>query len=157
MIGGIILEKLLDRFDVYKTFDRDLIVRIQGLSLDVLILSAVATLSLVAIGDNLVPFILLALVGIFWNVVVLLYIAPLMIPSYWFERAIGDFGQSMGMTATGILLMEIADPDNKTPAMAGFGYKQLLFKPIVGGGIFTAASVTLIFQFGPYPILIFSL
>ncbi|MDI6644874.1 MAG: sodium/glutamate symporter [Methanobacteriaceae archaeon] len=118
MIGGIILEKLLDRFDVYRTLDRDLIVRIQGLSLDVLILSAVATLSLVAIGDNIFPFILLAIVGIFWNVVVLVYIAPLMIPSYWFERAIGDFGQSMGMTATGILLMKLADPDNKTPAMS---------------------------------------
>ena len=62
----------------------------------------------------------------------------------------------MGMTATGILLMKLSDPDNRSPALEGFGYKQLLFEPIVGGGIFTAASVTLIFQFGPEVVLVFS-
>jgi ESS family glutamate:Na+ symporter len=30
MIGGIILEMFLDRFDTYKTLDRNLMMRIQG-------------------------------------------------------------------------------------------------------------------------------
>lgn len=156
MIGGMILQIFLDRFDIYKTLDRELIIRIQGLSLDVLIVSAIATLSLSVIGENFVPFLVLALVGIIWNVVAFIYIAPKMMSSYWFERGTGNFGQSMGMTATGILLMKLVDPDNKSPALEGFGYKQLLFEPVVGGGIFTAASVPLIFQFGPFPMLIFS-
>lgn len=157
MIGGILLQIFLDRCDVYRTLDRDLIVRIQGFSLDVLILSAIATLSLTIIGENLIPFLTLALVGITWNVVAFIYLAPIMFPSYWFERASGNFGQSMGMTATGILLMKLSDPDNQSPALEGFGYKQLLFEPIVGGGIFTAASVTLISQFGSEVVLVFSL
>lgn len=77
-----------------------------------------------------------------------------MIPSYWFERGIGDFGQSMGMTASGLLLMKIADPDNRSPALESFGYKQLMFEPVVGGGLFTATSVPLIYNFGPTPVLI---
>lgn len=68
MIGGIILELFLDRFDKYKTLDRNLVMRIQGLSLDILIASAIATLSLDVIGSNLEPFIILSIVGIVWNV-----------------------------------------------------------------------------------------
>jgi len=157
MIGGIILQLFLDRYDVHQTLDRDLMMRIQGLSLDILITSAIATLSLAVIGNNLMPFLILATVGILWNLVAFLFLGPKMMPSYWFERSIGNFGQSMGMTASGLLLMRIADPVNKSPALEGFGYKQLLFEPIVGGGIFTAASVPLIFYFGPMPVLILAL
>lgn len=64
MIGGIILELFLDRFDKYKTLDRNLMMKIQGLSLDILIVSAIATLSLEAISGNLAPFIILGIVGI---------------------------------------------------------------------------------------------
>jgi len=154
MIGGIVLQLFLDRFDIYQTLDRDLMMRIQGLSLDILIVSAIATLSLGVIAGNLEPFIILSIVGIAWNVVAFLWLGPKIIPSYWFERGIGDFGQSMGTTASGLLLMRIADPDNKSPALESFGYKQLMFEPIVGGGLFTAASVPLIFNFGPIPVLI---
>lgn len=59
------------------------------------------------------------------------------------------FGQSMGMTVTGLLLMRIADPTNRSGALEAFGYKQLMFEPIVGGGLFTAASLPLIARFGP--------
>lgn len=154
MIGGIILQLFLDKFDSYHTLDRNLMMRIQGLSLDILITSAIATLSLTVIGNNLIPFLILATVGIVWNLIAFLYLGPKMMPSYWFEKSIGNFGQSMGMTASGLLLMRIADPASESPALEGFGYKQLLFEPIVGGGIFTAASVPLIFYFGPMPMLI---
>ncbi|MFD1361846.1 hypothetical protein ACFQ4A_09290 [Lentibacillus salinarum] len=76
--------------------------------------------------------------------------------TYWLERGIGDFGQSMGITATGLLLMRVADPEMKSPAYEGFGYKQLVFEPFLGGGLVTALSAPLIFQFGPVPFLIFA-
>ncbi len=155
MIGGMAVQMLLDRFDEkYHFIDREMINRISGFSLDVLIVSALGTLSLAVIGDNIIPFLLLAITAIAWNVFAFLVLAPRMIPAYWFERGVGDLGQAMGMTATGLLLMKIADPDNETPALEGFGYKQLLFEPLVGGGLFTAASLPLVYQFGPMAILI---
>lgn len=158
MIGGMTVQMLLDRFDEkYHFIDREMINRISGFSLDILIVSALGTLSLAVIGDNIIPFLLLAITAIAWNVFAFLVLAPKMIPEYWFERGIGDLGQAMGMTATGLLLMKIADPDNKTPALEGFGYKQLLFEPLVGGGLFTAASLPLVYQFGPVAILILSI
>lgn len=63
-----------------------------------------------------------------------LVLGPRITLSYWFERGIGNFGQSMGMTASGLLLMKITDPNNRFPALESFGYKQLMFEPIVGEG-----------------------
>ncbi|MCX0275885.1 sodium:glutamate symporter [Nocardia zapadnayensis] len=154
MLGGVIIQIIADRTGRGGLLDRGTMERIQGAALDLLIISALATLSLDAIANNFGPFAILALAGIAWNVFVLFVLAPRFIQRYWFERGIGDFGQSMGVTATGLLLMRMADPNRKSPAYEAFGYKQLVFEPFFGGGIITAAAIPLIVQFGPFPLLI---
>ena len=52
--------------------------------------------------------------------------------------------------------MQIVDPENKSPAFESFGYKQLVFEPFLGGGLVTALAVPLLYNFGPYPLLIFA-
>lgn len=156
MIGGVFLQILLDRTGYSRHIDRKLINRISGAALDILIIAALATLSLTAISQNLVPFAILAAAGITWNLAGFLILAPLMFPKDWFARGMGNFGQCMGMTVIGLLLMRIVDPDNRTGAMESFGYKQLLFEPVVGGGLFTAASLPLVYHLGPFPVLIFT-
>ena len=154
MLGGVILQLLLDRTDRAALVDRQLINRISGAALDLIIVAALGTLSLEAIGGNLGPFVVLAVAGIAWNVGAFLLLAPRIVPEYAYERGLGDFGQSMGMTVTGLLLMRIADPPNRSGGLEAFGYKQLLFEPVVGGGLFTAASVPLIAQVGAVPVLV---
>ncbi len=152
MIGGLIVQQILTRIDKNELMDRPTMLRIQGIALDILIASAIASLSLAAIAANLMPFILLGVAGIAWNICMFLFLAPRVIPKYWFERGIGDVGQSMGVTATGLILMKIADPDNKTPAYEAFGYKQMAFEPIFGGGLVTGISLPVIYNFGPWPL-----
>ncbi|MGM0846281.1 MAG: sodium/glutamate symporter [Bacillota bacterium] len=154
MAGSVVVQLLSRRLFKFNIINRDLIQRIQGLSLDLLITASVASLSLTVIGNNFLPFLILAAAGILWNVLALLFLAPRMMPNHWFERGVVDFGQSMGMTPTGLLLLQIVDPERKTPAFDSFGYKQLLFEPVMGGGLFTAASLPLIVQFGAVPMLI---
>jgi len=156
MIGGLVVQLLFDKFDKSRLIDRQIITRIQGFSLDVLIISAIATLSLSVLGEYFVPFVLLALAGVAWNVFGFFVFGPRMLPDYWLERAVGDFGQSTGVTATGLMLMRVADPEMKSPAVEGFGYKQLVFEPFLGGGLVTAMSAPLVFIFGPIPFLIFA-
>ena len=156
MIGGVIVQMFFDKLDIHMYIDQNLISKISGFALDVLLVSALATLSLQVIGENILPFLLLAIVATAWNVFAFLYLGPRMIPEYWFERGLGDFGQATGMTATGLLLMKIADPEYQTPALMGFGYKQILFEPFAGGGLVTAASLPFIYQFGPVVFLIIS-
>lgn len=156
MIGGLIVQIFISKFDTSKLVDRNTVTSIQGFSLDILIASAIATVSISVIGEYLVPFLLLALAGLAWNLFGFFVFGPRMMPDYWLERAVGDFGQSTGVTATGLMLMRVADPEMKSPAAEGFGYKQLVFEPFLGGGLITALSAPLVFMWGPWPFLIFS-
>lgn len=155
MLGGVAVQLFLDKTGHGEIIDHGMMLRIQGLALDLLIISALATLSLTAIAANWQPFVILAVAGVAWNVFVFLVLVPRIIRKFWFERGIGDFGQSMGVTATGLILMKIADPENKSPALEAFGYKQLIFEPFFGGGLVTAAAIPIIAQFGVVPLLIF--
>jgi ESS family glutamate:Na+ symporter len=77
-----------------------------------------------------------------------LVVAPRLFRESWFECAIAEFGQSLGVTATGLLLLCAADPESKTCATQAFGYKQLLHEPIMGGGLWTALALTLLYKLG---------
>lgn len=67
------------------------------------------------------------------------------------ERAVAELGQSMGITATGLLLLRMCDPQNKTPALNAFSYKQLLHEPVVGGGLWTALVIPFVKHVGLWP------
>jgi ESS family glutamate:Na+ symporter len=50
--------------------------------------------------------------------------------------------------ATGFVLADMVDPARRTSTANDYGYKQLAYEPILGGGLITALSVPLITQFG---------
>lgn len=153
MIGGALLQTLIGATGLQRWVSRDLVNRISGTALDFIIVSAMATLSLSSIGRNWQPFAILALAGLAWTVFCFWVLAPRMIPDRWFEKAIGDFGQGLGMAVSGLLLMRIADPENKSRALESFGYKQLPFEPFLGGGLLTALALPLCARFGPGALL----
>ncbi|HYG83619.1 MAG TPA: sodium/glutamate symporter [Verrucomicrobiae bacterium] len=154
MIGGLIVQMILRKFGKQTLIQRRTAEIISTLALDILIASAIATVSLSAIGSNLPVFITFALLGIGWIVFGFLVLAPRMFSSFWFEKGLTNMGQSMGMTATGLLLGRLADPSNKSHSRETFGYKQLAFEPFMGGGIVTAGSVIALHEFGQIPVLI---
>ena len=94
--------------------------------------------------------------GTAWSLIAVLWIAPKLFKRAWFECAIAEFGQGLGVTATGLMLLRTVDPENKTVAAASFGYKQLIHEPIMGGGLWTAMALTLVFTIGWLPVWIFS-
>ena len=154
LIGGIVIQVVMKRLDLDVLVIRRLQERIAGVALDLLVVTALASINLAVLGANIGVFLILSIVGITWNVLAFVYLAPRILPVCWFERGIGDMGQSMGVTATGILLIRMVDADNRTGAFESFAYKQLLFEPIVGGGLFTATAPALINRFGSVSILL---
>ena len=66
---------------------------------------------------------MLSVLGIIWNLLLFLYDAPRIFLDHWFYRGIG-VGQSMGVTATGILLLRMVEPHNDSGAFESFVYKQ---------------------------------
>jgi len=156
MLGGLVIQVIEQRFDRSRLIDRGLIHRIQNSSLDFLVVAAVATINLDLILAGLVPLLLLAAAGITWNVFCVIYLARRVLPDAWFERAIAEMGQSMGVTATGLLLLRVVDPDYETPAADAFACKQLVHEPFMGGGLWTGAAIPLIAIYGAPVVLLIS-
>ena len=154
MLGGLFVQIWLRKIGKQTLIQRRTAEIISTMALDILIASAIATISLQAIGDNLPIIVTLGLAGAAWIVFGFLILAPRMFPSYWFEKGMTNMGQSMGMTATGLLLGRLADPSNHSHARESFAYKQLVFEPFMGGGIVTASAVIFLYEFGQIPILI---
>lgn len=152
MLGGVIVQKFSDRFDPHSHIDRGLVLRLQNGALDFLIVAAIATIQLDVVARGWLPLLIIIFAGIVWNLAALLLIARHAFRDAWFERAIAELGQSMGVTATGLLLLRTVDPDYETPAAEAFACKQLLHEPFMGGGLWTGAAIPLLALWGGWPI-----
>jgi len=157
LIGGVLVQRLARAVGLDYLLDPAMMLRIQGLALDFLIVSAIGSMSMGYIAQYLPVFLIICLIGTLGNTIIFFVLTPRLIGRFWFERGIADFGQSMGVTATGLMLLRIVDPEYASPAFNAFGIKQLIFEPFYGGGLVTALSVPLIFFFGPVPFLIANL
>ncbi len=154
MIGGLIVQLWEDRYDRHNLIDVGLMRRIQNTSLDFLVVAAIATIKLEVVVTGLAPLLILVAAGIVWNVFCLLFLARRVLPDAWFERAIAEMGQSMGVTATGLLLLRVVDPDYESSAADAFASKQLLHEPFMGGGLWTGMAIPLIATIGGLPVFL---
>ncbi|MBR3927334.1 MAG: hypothetical protein IKJ58_11295 [Akkermansia sp.] len=148
MIGGLIMQKMAQKVRVHSLIDHGQMQRISGAALDFLVVSAMATIKLQVVLDNWVGLLVLIVLGTLLSLFMVVVVARRLFRESWFECAIAEFGQSLGVTATGLLLLRAADPEGKTCATQAFGYKQLLHEPIMGGGLWTALALTLLYKLG---------
>ncbi len=153
MLGGVIVQWLADRFDKHEHMDHGLMLRIQNCALDFLVVAAIATIRIDVVAKQWIPLVVLITAGILWNVFCLTVLARRAFKDAWFERGIAEMGQSMGVTATGLLLLRVVDPDYETEAAEAFAAKQLLHEPFMGGGLWTGAAIPLLALWGGWPIL----
>ena len=154
MIGGLVIQFLEEKYDKHKLIDLGLIRRIQNSSLDFLVIAAIAMISINVVKTAWLPLLILVAAGIAWNVFCVMVLARRILPDAWFERAIAEMGQSMGVTATGLLLLRVVDPDYETPAADAFACKQIVHEPFMGGGLWTSTAIPLIAIYGPARVLI---
>lgn len=153
MLGGMLLQFLADRTGVAGTFDRGTFQRITGLALDLLVVAAIASLRLDLFLESVVPFTLLMIAGIAWTLFTFVWLAPRMLETHWFEQGIVMYGTQTGVTAVGLMLLHIVDPDNETPAAQAFAARAIVGSPLFGGGLVTATIPLLVQANGVLPVL----
>ena len=155
LLGGLALQRGIDKYGTDartgKSFvDRETIMSISNTAQDILIVAAISRLGrnglppgvhglghfVEVIFERGFPFLFLCFAGLVWGVVSFWYIAPLLLPDFWAERALVEFGVSIGATSTGLLLLRMADPEGKTPVLRDFTFKQIFHVLITGGGFF---------------------
>ena len=152
MIGGVILQVAAKIVRVDLLIDRVQMERISGAALDFLALAAITTIEISVVVANWMPLTVMIVGGIVWTTFAVLFFGPRLFKVAWFERAIAEFGQATGVTATGLLLLRTVDPENKTPAPASFAGKQLLHEPAMN--LWVALAFALIFTLGWFKVFL---
>jgi ESS family glutamate:Na+ symporter len=140
LVGSLLVRLVLERSGRTALASAPIQSRIGTLCADLLITAATACLDLSLLAHNWRPLTVLALVGLVWNLGVILLLAPRILPADWFERAILEFGQATGVAASGLLLLRMADPDDRSEALQAFSIKQLLLQPLLAGGVITVVA-----------------
>lgn len=156
MMGGLFIQIYLSKWTRISPVDHSLMQRLAGTALDFLVVAAISTIRLDIIAKHILPFIIIVAAGILWNIFCVIWLARRVLPNFWFERAIAEMGQSMGVTATGLLLLRAVDPESETDAPSAFGYKQLLHEPFMGGGFWTSLAIPLVILKGGWFVFIIS-
>lgn len=151
LTGGFVVQLVISRLGYERVIDRRSINDVSGLSLDLLIAAAIGTMSLATLTANLPSLVILTIIAVSWSVFGVFWLGPKLHGKDWFEHAIADYGQSQGNVAAGFILADMADPAHETTAARAYGYKQLIYEPLLGGGIFTAFAVPLVVTMGPLP------
>ena len=155
LIAGIIIQYFIDRWytdsATGKSFiDRPTIVRISNTAQDILVVAAISRLGRNGLPPGVyglgpffhiiltrgIPFALVCAAGVAWGVFAFWFLGPRLLPDYWVERALVEFGVSIGATSTGLLLLRMADPEGRSPVLSDFTYKQILHVLFTGGGFF---------------------
>ncbi|NNM32541.1 MAG: hypothetical protein HKO53_05725, partial [Gemmatimonadetes bacterium] len=113
-----------------------------------------ASLRLDLVLQNVVPLALLMVAGIVWTAGVFVILAPRMLPVDWFEQGITLYGTQTGVTAVGLMLLRIVDPENRTTAAQAFAARAMVSSPLLGGGIVTAAMPLFIQAWGLEAVLL---
>ncbi|ACZ20192.1 Na+/glutamate symporter [Sanguibacter keddieii DSM 10542] len=156
VIGGFVVQTVATRLGFAERIDKRVVAGMSSVALDGLVVCAIGTMSLATLGDNVPVIVVMTVLGVGWSVVALVWLGPRIHRKDWFEHAIADFGQSQGNVATGFVLAEMVDPARRTTTANDYGYKQLPYEPLLGGGILTALSVPLITVWGLLPFTVVS-
>jgi len=99
-------------------------------------------------GHHIGPFLILAVASVGWSVLATMVIGRRVFRHNWFEHSLAEFGESQGNVATGFVMVDMVDPLRKTDVVTGYSYRQLITRPILGGGFLTALSIPVIASLG---------
>src|SRR5215467_2622387 len=146
--AAVLVQLCARRYDFEWAVNRRAVEGLGGMAIDGVIICAVGTLSLGAIGAYVGPLIILAAAAIGWSVFVTLVVGRRIFRQHWFEHSIPEFGESQGMLACGFVMLDMVDPSRETDVVRGYSYRQIITRPILGGGFMTALAVPLIARFG---------
>jgi ESS family glutamate:Na+ symporter len=148
IVGGFLVQLAAVRYGFGWAVNRRAVEGLGGLAIDGIVICAIGTLSLDALGANAGPLVILAVASVAWSIVLVLVIGRRVFERDWFEHSIAEFGEGQGTVATGFMLVDMVDPARQTGVARGYSYRQLFTRPFIGGGFISALSVPLIAALG---------
>jgi glutamate:Na+ symporter, ESS family len=154
IIGGVLVQLCAVRYNFEWAVNRRSVEGLGGIAVDGIVICAIGTLSLAALGAHIGPLLIMAVASVGWSVFLAMVIGRHVFQRDWFEHSIAEFGESQGNIATGFVMVDMVDPARHTDVVRAYSYRQLITRPLVGGGFVTALAVPLIDAWG---LLVFTI
>lgn len=132
MIGAVIVRFIMHLFKAEKYIDTASVSTISGFTLDVIIISAIATLQLSMFSDFIVPIMIFSVVLLTITLFTAVFFMKYVSKHEWFEKACCLFGMSSGAVPTGLALLRCVDPEGKSSVPDAQGVSSTVFTPVSG-------------------------
>ncbi|MEV0387615.1 sodium/glutamate symporter [Nonomuraea sp. NPDC050643] len=129
-VAGLALQGLITVTRTGRHVDRETITTLSGTFSDLLVAFAITSIVPRVVADNAVPLAVLLLFGLAYCVVLLLFVTPVFFRRRWYERGIFTWGWMTGSVATGLALLRIVDPRNRSRTLEDFGLAYLGVAPV---------------------------
>lgn len=121
VIGSVIVWPIMQKCGWGDLVDRKTISTISGFCLDIVVLTAVATMRLDLISTYIVPITVYSAFMVIMTAWLCIYYFKKVSEEEWFEKALCAYGMGTGSSATGLALVRAVDPDNKSIAVEAHG------------------------------------
>lgn len=147
MLGGLLVNMVISKTKYFDLIDVNTFKRIQGLSLDFLIIGAVASIKVPIVVEYWLPLLILTVATFFLMLWYFYYLGRRMFNEQWFENAIVHYGSYTGVAAVGLMLLRTTDPEMKTDSGKAYALRAPFYSPFLGGGLLTALVPVLVIKY----------
>lgn len=132
MLGATVIRLIMHKFNLTGFIDKGTVSSISGMTLDLVIISAVATIKLSLVTEFLFPIIIYSVILLAITMWMAIYFCKRLCAHEWFEKACCLFGMASGAVPTGLSLVRCVDPEGKSSAPDAQGVGSTLFTPVFG-------------------------
>lgn len=127
IFGAAILYPVMCKLGLDKFVDLDTVNQVGGCCLEVVVLTAMATLNLSFVATNILPLVIYTVICVVVTGIIAIGCCRLFCKEEWFEKAMMIFGMGTGTTATGLALVRSMDPDGHSHAGDAHGIFSAVF------------------------------
>jgi len=121
--------------------DRRTVTHLAGGLTDILVVFGIASIKIAVVIKYALPLALLFVFGIALCSFIFFWLGPRFFETHWFEKSLFTWGWITGVTALGITLLRIVDPENRSRALNDFALAYLFVVPIEIGLVAFAPQV----------------
>ncbi len=120
--AGLLVRQILKRTNFDYIVDNRTMTRISGLSVDIMVTSAVAAISIAAVAKYWLPLSIVAGAGAVTTCFGTIWFCSRLFSDHRFYRTLFIFGVSTGTLSTGLALLRAVDPEFESPVAVDYTY-----------------------------------
>ncbi len=116
IVGGLIFWFLISKLGLKQLVDRRTVSTISGFLLEMVIITAIATIKLSIVTTYWLPILIYSVVQVALTIFIVFFFCKKFCRKEWFEKALMIYGMGTGSTATGLALVRTVDPQSESCA-----------------------------------------